>query len=87
MQQDAFDPVDSVTPFERQRYMVDLVLGICAKQYEFDNFEQVGTYFKRIINSLRQMNYSDFQSDEFKRHEHELSTVVDERTAVEEAAK
>ena len=29
LQQDAFDPVDSVTPMERQRYMLDLVLEIC----------------------------------------------------------
>ncbi len=87
MQQDAFDVVDSVTPYERQKYMVDLVLEICAHEYEFDSFEKVATYFKRLINSLRQMNYSDFQSEEFKRHEAELAEIINERAALEEAAQ
>ena len=87
MQQDAFDPIDSVSPFDRQKYMLDLVIEICAREYKFDGFDQVATYFKRIINSLKQMNYSEFQSDEFKRHESELSVIVQERAAVEEAAQ
>lgn len=87
MQQDAFDPIDSTTPFDRQKYMLDLVIEICAKQYSFDSFDQVGTYFKRIINSLKQMNYSEFQSEEFKRHEGELDAIVRERSVVEEAVQ
>jgi V/A-type H+-transporting ATPase subunit A len=86
MQQDAFDAIDSVTPYERQKYMLDLVLDICAHGYEFDNFEQVGTYFKRVINSLKQMNYSEFQSEEFKRHESDLSAIILERSVAEEPA-
>ncbi len=87
MQQDAFDPVDSVTPFERQKYMLDRVLDMCSQEYNFDSFEQVGAYFKRIINSFRQMNYSEFQSDDFKRHENELLAIIKERAVAEEAAK
>ena len=86
MQQDAFDPIDSTTPFERQKYMLDLVIDICAKQYSFDSFDQVGTYFKRVINSLKQMNYSEFQSDDFKRHQGELDAIVRERSVVQEEA-
>ncbi len=87
MQQDAFDPIDSVTPFSRQKYMLDLVLGICSREYGFDSFEQVGTYFKRVINSCKQMNYSEFQSEDFKRHQDELSAIIRERAMVEESAK
>lgn len=87
MQQDAFDPVDSVTPFERQKYMLNQVLDMCSREYSFDSFEQVGAYFKRVINSFRQMNYSEFQSDDFKRHENELLAIIKERAVAEEAAK
>jgi V/A-type H+/Na+-transporting ATPase subunit A len=87
MQQYAFDPIDAVTPFDRQKYMLLLVLDVCSKEYAFDGFEQVGAYFKRIINSLRQMNYSEFQSDDFKRHEGELAEIIKERAVVKETVK
>ena len=35
LQQDGFDPVDSLCPMERQRYMLDLVLGICDREFNF----------------------------------------------------
>jgi V/A-type H+-transporting ATPase subunit A len=87
MQQDAFDAIDSVSPLDRQKYMLDLVLDICAREFTFDTFEQVATYFKRVINSLKQMNYSEFHSDEFKRHADELDAIVGERAATEGAAQ
>ena len=65
LQQDGFDPVDSLCPLERQRFMLDLVLEICNKDFEFDNYEDCRIYFKDLINELRQMNYSPWQSEQF----------------------
>ena len=65
LQQDGFDPIDSLCPMERQKYMLDLVLDICSRDFEFDDFEKCRDYFKEMINLLRQMNYSEFQSDDF----------------------
>ena len=65
LQQDAFDAIDSLTPIERQRYMLDLVLTICGKDYDFADFEQCRTWFKDLINILRQMNYSEFKGEKF----------------------
>ena len=79
LQQDAFDKVDSVCPIERQQYMLKLVTGITRMQFKFDNFTEVMDYFKRMINTLRQMNYSEFQSDDFKRFEQELEQIISER--------
>ncbi len=81
LQQDAFDPVDSRTPLDRQKYMVDLVLQICDVDYEFDGYEAVNPYFKRLIDQLRQMNYSEFQSDAFRNYEDALFEIIDERKA------
>lgn len=79
LQQDAFDKIDSVCPIERQKYMLDLVMGICESDFEFNGFMQVMDYFKRIINVCKQMNYSEFESDQFKKYETELNEILAER--------
>ncbi len=79
LQQDAFDKIDSVCPIERQKYMLDLVMGICESDFEFSGFIQIMDYFKRIINVCKQMNYSLFESDQFKKYESELNAILAER--------
>ncbi|PTN08206.1 V-type ATP synthase subunit A [Mangrovibacterium marinum] len=76
LQQDAFDKIDAVTPLERQEYMVNKVLEICHSDFAFDSFTEVGPYFKRVIHLLRQMNYSEFQSEKFNDYEQELREIV-----------
>ncbi|MBS4013707.1 MAG: V-type ATP synthase subunit A [Bacteroidetes bacterium] len=81
LQQDAFDKIDASTSFERQNYMLKKVISLCEKNYNFDSFEAIGQYFKRIINNLRQMNYQEFQSEGFKKFEKELEQIIQEREA------
>ncbi|HSH53041.1 MAG TPA: V-type ATP synthase subunit A [Bacteroidales bacterium] len=81
LQQDAFDEVDSSTSLERQKYMVNKVLEIYHTKFSFESFEEVATYFKRIINQMKQMNYSEFESDKFKQNEKELKTIIEEKKA------
>jgi len=79
LQQDAFDKVDSSTPLERQKYMLTSVLNIYKTKFSFETFEEVGSYFKRIINQMKQMNYSEFKSEKFIKNEKDLFTIIDER--------
>jgi V/A-type H+/Na+-transporting ATPase subunit A len=79
LQQDAFDSIDYSTPIERQRYMLDTVLGINDTGFNFDSFEDVNHYFRRIINELKQMNYSEYKKDQFNKHEDELKKIIEER--------
>ena len=65
LQQDGFDPVDSLCPMERQRFMLDLVLDVCQKDFDFEDFEKCREFFKNLINELRQMNYSVYNSEQF----------------------
>ena len=65
LQQDAFDAIDAVCPLERQKFMLNLILDICDRTYEFEDYEQCRGSFKELINVLRQMNYSEFKSDTF----------------------
>jgi V/A-type H+-transporting ATPase subunit A len=79
LQQDAFDKVDSMTPIARQRFMLELVLNINQMTFSFDNFEDVSTYFKRIINQLKQLNYTEFESDDFKKAMADYEKIINEK--------
>ncbi|MCQ2286303.1 MAG: V-type ATP synthase subunit A [Bacteroidales bacterium] len=76
LQQDAFDPIDRSTSLERQKFMLDLLLDICDKEFHFDDFEQCMNFFKNIINICRQMNYSEYQSDKFNNYLEELRKEI-----------
>jgi V/A-type H+-transporting ATPase subunit A len=81
LQQDAFDAIDAQTSIERQKYMLEKVLAIYHMNFTFEHFEEVNEYFKRVIDGLRQMNYSEFKSDQFHQFEKELEKIIEERKA------
>ena len=72
LQQDAFDAIDALCPLERQKFMLDLILALCDRSFEFENFDECRSLFKDLINTLRQMNYTQFQSAEFNAYEQQL---------------
>ena len=76
LQQDAFDKIDCSCPIERQKFMLELVLDVCDKNVEFDNFEECVSYYKRLINILRQMNYSEFKSENFYKFLEQLNNTI-----------
>ncbi|PKN72185.1 MAG: V-type ATP synthase subunit A [Candidatus Cloacimonetes bacterium HGW-Cloacimonetes-3] len=81
LQQDGFDKVDQSTPMIRQKYMLELILGICAKDFVFDSYDVVMPYYVKMINLCKQMNFLEMDNPEFKRYEAELNDVVEERRA------
>ena len=83
LQQDAFDAIDAVCPLERQEFMLNTVMDICRHDYNFDNFVDVSEYFKRVINICKQMNYSEFHSEQFEKYVGELNNLLAERQIAE----
>ncbi len=79
LQQDAFDKIDSSTSLERQEYMLKKIIGITRSEFNFESFEEVGIYFKRLINIYRQLNYTIFKSEEFYSTEKEADAILEER--------
>ena len=77
LQQDAFDPIDALCPLERQKYMLNLIMSICERDFEFEDYERCREYFKQLINDLRQMNYSEFGSADFKEYNNQLSKLLE----------
>ncbi len=78
LQQDAFDSIDALCPMERQKYMLDMVLDLCDKDYQFDDFEKCRDFFKELINDLRQMNYTEFHSEAFENYANKTRKITQE---------
>jgi V/A-type H+-transporting ATPase subunit A len=78
LQQDAFDEIDHLTPLERQKYMLSMMLKIIDAEMRFNTFEEVGSWFKKLINKLKQMNYSSFKSKEFNSYQNEVDEMLTE---------
>ena len=76
LQQDAFDAIDALCPLERQSYMLELVLDICEREFTFEDYEQCRNFFKEVINTLRQMNYSEFKSEKFENYKQTLTNLL-----------
>ena len=60
-------------------FMLNMVLGVVRSEFNFDTFEEINPYFKRIINGFKQMNYSEYQSEAFKKYEAEVNEIINER--------
>ena len=78
LQQDAFDAIDALCPIKRQKYMLNLILEICDHKFEFEDYEKCRGYFKKMINILRQMNYSEFESENFSNYRQQLTQLLSE---------
>jgi Archaeal/vacuolar-type H+-ATPase subunit A len=76
LQQDAFDPIDSSTSMERQEYMLKKVLEVCKIDFPFENFESCSNFYKQLINTFRQMNYSAFREADFQKYESEIDQFI-----------
>ncbi len=85
LQQDAFDEIDRMSPMERQKYMLEKVITIVNTDFSFEKFEEVALYFRKLINVLKQMNYSEFETDQFKEYESELESMIGERKTEKES--
>ncbi len=79
LQQDAFDEIDGSTSMERQRYMLGKILEIVRSDFAFESFDEVNPYFKRFLNSYKQMNYAPFLSERFKQYEQEIAEILTEK--------
>ena len=77
LQQDAFDEVDAVSSLERQEEIMDIVTEICEHDFQFSNFLDVTDYFKKLINLCKQMNYSQFKSEQYEDYKRQIREALE----------
>lgn len=82
LQQDAFDAVDCLTPLIRQKDTLDRLLRIAEMEFAFDGFEEIASYFKGLINLLKQLNYAEYKSEKFSTLESEIEQYLDKKRVV-----
>ena len=76
LQQDAFDKIDCVTPMDRQEFMLKEVLNVCDTELHFDNFEDCRNFYKELINAFKQMNYSEYKSEQFYNYFEQVKNIL-----------
>ena len=82
LQQDLLDEVDRTCPLDRQKFMLDKTMEIIQADYEFDNFEEIMGFFKKVINLFKQMNFSGYGTDDFKKYQSELEQLLEGKQLV-----
>ena len=81
LQQDAFDAIDANCPIERQKMMYNMVLDICRKSFDFGVFDECSKFFKELIYLFRQMNYSEWKSEQFENFRSQIEALVNSKLA------
>ncbi|MFR9651093.1 MAG: V-type ATP synthase subunit A [Rikenellaceae bacterium] len=80
LQQDAFDGIDASTPFDRQKFMFNMILDICNSSFTFTEFEECTKFFKSLINLFKQMNYCEWQSEGFEGYRKQIEELLEANT-------
>ena len=76
LQQDSFDKIDSKCPMERQKYMFNKIMDVCSISFKHKDFEECIKFYKQVINLFRQMNFSEYNGEEFKKYDAEVGALI-----------
>jgi V/A-type H+-transporting ATPase subunit A len=78
LQQDAFDPVDVSTPIQRQRESLNWLLKVADTELAFESKDQARSWFNRLVDLYRNLNYAEFNSEPYRRLEEKLGRLLAE---------
>jgi V/A-type H+-transporting ATPase subunit A len=82
LQQNAFDPVDEATDEERQKYVFGFIHeNILESEFDFKDKDDALHFFHRLRQLFRGWNSSAWDSDEFRRTQEEIESVLKEKLA------
>jgi len=74
-QQNSFDAVDANATVERQKYDLDKLLKILGSEFTVSDKDDARTYFNQLRQKFIDWNYTEFQSDDFKKIEGEIDSL------------
>ncbi len=79
LQQDAYDPVDTSMPLDRQQRSFGLVKEIVEADYDIDDRDEARDFFTRLISLYKNLNYSPDDTAEYDRYLREIRELVDSK--------
>jgi len=81
LQQNAFDPIDAVTPTERQVYVFSkLVKDLLEKEFNIEDKAQARKYFYGLRQAFIDWNYTPWKSDKFKTQQKTIEKLLKEES-------
>ncbi len=75
LQQNSFDLVDANCGKLRQRYVTDKLIYVLGSEYSIDNKDDARSFINRMRQKFIDWNYTEFESDAFKKAEAEIDTL------------
>ncbi|MBE6550338.1 MAG: V-type ATP synthase subunit A [Ruminococcaceae bacterium] len=78
LQQNSFDLVDANSGTMRQRYVTDKLIYILGSDYSVANKDDARSFINRMRQKFIDWNYTEFQSDAFKKAESEIDALYSE---------
>ena len=78
LQQNSFDLVDANCGTARQRYVTDKLVCILGSEFKLDSKDNARGFFNRMRQKLIDWNYTEFESDNFKKVESEIDALYNE---------
>ncbi len=74
-QQNSFDAVDANATVERQKYDLDKLISILGSDFSLSEKDEARSYFNQLRQKFIDWNYTEFESDEFKKLEKEIDDL------------
>lgn len=75
LQQNSFDLVEANCGKQRQRYVIDKLVYILGSHYAVQNKDDARSFFNRMRQKFIDWNYTEFQSEAFKKAETEIDEL------------
>lgn len=78
LQQNSFDLIEANCTRERQCYVTDKLIKILGSEYVLDNKDDARSFFNRMRQKFINWNYTEYESDAFKKAEAEIDEMYNE---------
>ncbi len=78
LQQNSFDSVEANCGTLRQRYVTDKLIYVLGSEYAVNNKDEARNFFNRMRQKFIDWNYTEFESDAFKKAEAEIDALYEE---------
>lgn len=79
LQQNAFDPVDSYCPIERQLALFRLMADIFETRFNFENTDEARRFFLELQSKIKTLNGFAFDSDNYEKLHAEIGLKITEK--------
>ena len=78
LQQNSFDPIEANCFTARQRYVTDKLVSVLGSEYSVNDKDEARSFLNRLRQKFIDWNYTEFESDDFKKVESEIDALYNE---------